>query len=195
MIKAIIFDFFGVLVGDGFDVTYRYAGGDPKKDHNFTESLLDQANRGQITVDDFRAKISERLGITPDQYQQVSHEAEQLNYELLDYIKSLRPKYKTAILSNVNSGGLQRRMSPELLREHFDVLVESAELGYIKPEPEAYQLTAEKLGVSTDECVFIDDREGYVAGAEAVGMKGIHYSDLSSLKAALSKLLSTGADN
>lgn len=189
MIKAVIFDFFGVLVGDGFDTTYRYAGGNPDKDKSFIEDLLEKANRGEITVDEFREKICQHLNISTDEYQVSIVRAEQVNYELLDYIKMLRKKYKTAVLSNVNKGGLERRIERKILDEHFDVLIVSGEVGYIKPELEIYALTAAKLDVKPAECVFIDDRTGYLKGAREVGMKTILYKDFVQLKTELEKYL------
>jgi HAD superfamily hydrolase (TIGR01509 family) len=189
VIKAVIFDFFGVIVGDGFDATYRLAGGDPNKDQKFIRALLDQTNRGEITTDEFRAKICKQLGITVDEYQASLRKAEQVNSELLNYIKNLRPKYKTAILSNVNRGGLERRIDKKTLEEIFDVIVISGEVGYIKPEPEIYKLTAEKLGFVVQECVFTDDREGYVKAAQDLGMKTIWYQTFAQFKQELEKLL------
>lgn len=194
MIKAVIFDFFGVLVGDGFDSTYRKAGGDPEKDRQFVQTLLDQVNRGAITTEEFRRSICQQLGITIEDYQEAMKKAEPLNYELLDYIKGLRGKYKTAILSNVNKDGLERKIDQATLDEHFDVLVVSGEVGFIKPEPEIYHLTAERLGIKPEECVFIDDRAGYAEAAEAVGMKAINYQSFPQMKKDLEKLLTTVAD-
>jgi putative hydrolase of the HAD superfamily len=33
---------------------------------------------------------------------------------------------------------------------------------------------AERMGVTPEECVFIDDQPGNLAGAEAVGMRSVH---------------------
>ena len=189
MIKAVIFDFFGVLVGDGFEFTYRHAGGDPRKDKNFIQDLLDRTNRGLISSEEFRHQICQKLGITVEEYHKVTSQTEQVNVELLSYIKKLRTKYKTAILSNVNKGGLERRIDKQTLDEYFDVIVVSGDVGFIKPEPQIYQLTAQKLGVDPKECVFIDDREGYVKAAEAVGMAAIFYEDFNQMKTDLEKIL------
>src|SRR5581483_8973559 len=107
----------------------------------------------------------------------------------------LRPKYKTAILSNVNKGGLERRISRETLDKYFDVIVVSGDVGYIKPEPEIYEFTSDKLGAKAEECVFIDDREGYVEAAKTVGMRAIYYQDFAQMKAELERILSAVSDN
>lgn len=50
-------------------------------------------------------------------------------------------------------------------------------------------ITADKLGVRCDECVFIDDRQEYVEGARAVGMQAILYQNLPQLKEDIIKIL------
>jgi HAD superfamily hydrolase (TIGR01509 family) len=196
VIRAVIFDFFGVLVGDGFESTYRKAGGDPVEDRLFVQSLLDQANRGEITVNEFRTKICKQLGISVEEYQESAREAETVNYELLEYVNDLRQrKYKTAILSNVNKGGLERRIDKDILEKYFDAIVVSGDVGFIKPEPEIYKITADKLGVRTDECAFTDDRKGYVEAAKALGMESIFYQDFLQFKSELEKLLAADSNN
>lgn len=60
-----------------------------------------------------------------------------------------------------------------ILRE-FDYMVDGRTDGVLKPDPRAYTLMAERMGVDPSECVFIDDQPGNLAGAEAVGMRSVH---------------------
>jgi putative hydrolase of the HAD superfamily len=59
----------------------------------------------------------------------------------------------------------------------FDAEVRSGEEGLRKPEPEIYRLAARRLGVSPEECVFVDDIPSNVEGARAVGMWAILHRD------------------
>jgi len=189
MIRAILFDCFGVLVGRGFDETYRHAGGDPVQDHEFIEDILGQANLGLISEEEFREALTRRLNITPEAYTKAVKEAELPNDALLEYIRELKKTYKTGILSNVNSGVLVRKLSAQDLEECFDDIVTSAEVGLIKPQPEIYKLAAERLGVGCNECIFIDDREGYLKGARAVGMQTVLYKEFVQCRSELTRLL------
>lgn len=45
----------------------------------------------------------------------------------------------------------------------------------VKPNPEIFMRICEKYSIKPEECIFIDDREKNVRGAESVGMKGIVY--------------------
>lgn len=60
-----------------------------------------------------------------------------------------------------------------VLRE-FDAMVDGRTDGVHKPDPRAYLLMAERMGVEPSDCVFIDDQPGNLAGAEAVGMQSVH---------------------
>ena len=54
----------------------------------------------------------------------------------------------------------------------FDATVISGDVGLHKPQPEIYELGAERIGVAAGDCVFVDDLRENIAGAEAVGMTG-----------------------
>ena len=58
-----------------------------------------------------------------------------------------------------------------------------------KPETEIYKISAEHLGVQPSECVFIDDQQKYLLGAEKTGMKTILYLGFENFKRELEKLL------
>jgi putative hydrolase of the HAD superfamily len=114
--------------------------------------------------------------------------------ELFDYISNLKPKYKVGMLSNAASNYLSDLFQPEQIAL-FDAVVLSYEAGFIKPEVQAYELIAERLGVEITECIFIDDQEKHVTGARRVGMQAILYRDFPQMKRELEKILSASSNN
>ena len=60
----------------------------------------------------------------------------------------------------------------------FDFMVDGRTDGVLKPDPRAYELMAQRMGVDASECVFVDDQPGNLAGAEAVGMRSVHLDPL-----------------
>ena len=71
----------------------------------------------------------------------------------------------------------------ELLEAHidfgaFDVVVDSSEVGWRKPEPEIYALTTELLAVPAGEVLYLDDFEANLVGARAEGWRTIHVIDV-----------------
>jgi HAD superfamily hydrolase (TIGR01509 family) len=189
MIKAIIFDCFGVIVTDALEVLAVEARA---KDQAVGRELSDTVGlhaRGLISQDESNTRISDLLGLTVDEMRQKIIEGEVKDLQLLDYIKSLRNTYKTAMLSNIGASGLQRRFETQELADHFDIVVASGQIGYAKPEAQAYEITAEQLGVRLEECIFTDDREVYCQGARAVGMQAIQYESFGQFKRELEGML------
>ena len=60
-----------------------------------------------------------------------------------------------------------------ILRE-FDVLVDGRTEGVMKPDPRAYTLVLERLGVPAEGTVFVDDQPVNLRGAEVVGLTPVH---------------------
>lgn len=114
-----------------------------------------------------------------------------INQELLDYVAELKKGYKTAILSNVLH--LSRYLDPKLSRQYFDVVAASDEIGYAKPDPEAFWHVLKELGVKPGETVMVDDSPTHIGTAMELGMHGILYQNLASLKLELEKLTNAGA--
>jgi HAD superfamily hydrolase (TIGR01509 family) len=189
MIRAVIFDCFGVVVSDGLNVMCSEFLSDQPESVKEVWSLVDQTNRGALNPDDSSARIGELFGMNLEDYRHRLSQQEVKDQQLLNYIRNLRKEYKTAMLSNIGAGSLARRFDEGELEQYFDTVVASGDIGYAKPEPEAYEITAERLGVSTQECVFIDDRENYCEGARQVGMQTIIYQSFAQAKADLEKIL------
>ena len=95
---------------------------------------------------------------------------------LLAFIRSLRPRWKTGVISNAWSG-MRAYMAEQKFDDAFDQIVISAEIGVMKPKAEIYLLALEQLGASPGEAVFVDDTVANVEGARAVGMSAIHFRD------------------
>lgn len=171
MIKAIIFDCFGVVFTDNFYELYAHFGGDAIKDHDFIEKAYFDASKG--VVESGISIIAPHLGITESEWSVEEAKYRGFDYELLSYIKELRKKYKVSMLSNISGRGLSYYMDYRVLEEHFDDIVESSKIGFAKPEARAFEIAANRLGVRLDECIFTDDRPNYIEGAQHVGMKTI----------------------
>jgi len=192
MIRAVIFDCFGVLMVDTFAaMTMPLRESDPQLFAQIM-TLTEASIRGQVEPNDFRRQAAALLGMDAEEFVRKEMSGEVKNEDVLNFASSLRPELKTAMLSNIGTAGLQRRFVPGELEKHFDVVVASGDIGFAKPEPQAYEMTAERLGVRAAECVMIDDRAEYCVGAEAVGMQAIRFENLSQLKRDLTRLLGTG---
>jgi HAD superfamily hydrolase (TIGR01509 family) len=185
-VQAIIFDCFGVLRPDMLELNYRKFGGDPEKDAQFIHDTMLASNRGLIPRS--APVYAERLGISDKEWI-AAFDNQENDQELLDYILQLKQMYKIGLLSNASAGRMQEIFGKEELLSHFDAVVASGEIGYAKPEAQAYEIIADRLGVRLDECIFTDDREEYCEGARAVGMQAILYQNFAQFRRELESLL------
>ena len=192
MIKAIIFDCFGVIISDGLEIFGRTLEQTDPEARAFIGETIRLNNLGVIEPAESNRRIAERLHMTLEEWRNQIDQGEVRDEALLQWIQSLRKKYKTAMLSNIGRASIERRFSEDELAACFDVVVISGDLGIAKPDPAIYKHTAKQLDVDPDECVFIDDREVYCSGAREVGMKAIVYESLPQLRAELKIILQKG---
>jgi len=189
MVRAVIFDCFGVIISDALEVIVSELRVTRPEAARQVHDLVLASNRGHLTPRSSSEQIAALLGMTYEAYRDRIAEGEAKDAALLEYVAALRKTHKTAMLSNIGSGSLARRFAEGELENYFDVVVSSGDIGFAKPEAEAYEITAERLGVRLDECVFTDDRELYCEGARAVGMQAIHYKGFAQFRGELEPLL------
>jgi epoxide hydrolase-like predicted phosphatase len=100
---------------------------------------------------------------------------DRVDQEFVSFLRSLRPRYKTALLTNAWPDARLALQKRDLMGSVDDVIV-SAEEGVVKPDPRIYRIAAERLGVRPEEAVFVDDVAENVEGARAVGMHGVQFN-------------------
>ncbi len=103
----------------------------------------------------------------------------ELNLELVEFIATLRPRYKIAFLSNSFLGAREREQERYHFQEMTDLIIYSHEVGLAKPDQRIYQLTCERLGLPPYETLFLDDFEPNITAAREYGMQAILFRDTS----------------
>jgi len=99
-----------------------------------------------------------------------------LDTELVSYIRRMRGRYKTALLSNASAEFAEILHTKFGLGDCFDVTIVSGQVGMMKPDPAIYGLALERLGVAPHQAVFVDDMPENVEGAKTVGMHAIRFT-------------------
>lgn len=187
-ITTLIFDCFGVVCLPVLNGWY--------KQHSERTGFVDESlpalyrkfDLGIISEDDVLKYFSEFEGASRD-LQKLREEIDSflgLDAGVVETIKELRRKgYKTALLSNGNSGFFERKIYttyPEF-KGLFDTIIISSNVQMIKPGPEVYLHTLEEVGSVPEETIFIDDSQPNVDAAISLGMQGLFYTDNLSLRA------------
>jgi epoxide hydrolase-like predicted phosphatase len=101
------------------------------------------------------------------------------NDELIAYFRGLRPRYRTAILTNSFVGAREQEEARYGFTSMTDVAIYSHEEGIRKPDPRIFALACERLSLSPAEIVFLDDLQPNVESARACGLQAVHFTSTS----------------
>jgi epoxide hydrolase-like predicted phosphatase len=137
-----------------------------------------QATAGQAQVADVWRAVANQLDIPDDELQAFKLDfwsGDQVDYQLIDYIRSLRPQLKTGLLSNAWNDLRHAVEQQWKIADAFDHITISAEVGLAKPDPRIYMLPLEALGVTAQQAVFVDDFKNNIRAAQDVGLHAIQF--------------------
>jgi len=198
MIQAVILDWGGVLMRTA-DPGPRLAwdarlGLTPESVNRLVFESGDwrRALLGQIGEGEVWWNLGARLSLSAEALAELRRDfwrGDQLDAEMVTLVRGLRPRFKTALLSNFPAS-LRALLTHCGVTDAFDEMVISGEIGLVKPDARIYQLTAERLGVPVGECLFVDDFLENVAGAREAGMQALHFAPVDAAKAELRTRLS-----
>jgi putative hydrolase of the HAD superfamily len=207
VISAVISDFGGVLTSplqaaflaaqNGLDVPVEAFGAAvAAAQRRDGVNPLSALERGEITEGEFVRRLERALAdalgrdVSLHGFGARLMDALHPNEELFAHYRGLRERgLRLALLTNNvrEWEPLWRAKLP--IDDVFETVVDSAFVGMRKPEPEIYALTLERLGLSGQECAFVDDLEINVAAAREAGMHGIVYRETVQAIAELDALL------
>ena len=185
-IRAIVFDIGGVLeITPDTGMTEKWEQRLRLKQGELDERMAgvwQAGSLGRCTEEDVLRSLKEHLGMDQAQvdafWQDLWEEyLGTLNVELAAYFSRLRSDYQTAIISNSFVGARAREQE----RYHFDemtgLIIYSHEVGVAKPDRRIFELTCERLSIQPAEMIFLDDVEGHVMAARALGIHAILFQN------------------
>lgn len=196
MIKAVIFDIGGVLVRtEDLEPRRRWERRFGLPDWGLAEIVFDSsvaaaATIGHTSLEAVWAHVQQKLSLTPAELTHLRADfwaGDRYDVELISYLRSLRGRYKTGIISNAWPQVRQMHHA-HINGETFDVILYSAEEGVAKPAAEIYQRALARLGVAPAEAVFVDDVLENIEAARALGMAGVHFNKNTNVPAEFAKL-------
>jgi putative hydrolase of the HAD superfamily len=194
-IKAIVSDFGGVLTTPLLAAFAAFQDDSGISPENLGKAMrvgleegeeipLFRLERGEISEDEFIEHLEGGLEAILDHRPHLHHFRQKFwgalhpNEEMIELMRELQASgLKMAMLTNNvrEWEPLWRSMLP--VDEIFEEIVDSAFVGCRKPEPRIYELTLERIGMPAEACLFIDDLPPNIEGAEAAGMKAVHFRD------------------
>jgi epoxide hydrolase-like predicted phosphatase len=196
-IRAVFFDLGGVIVRTEYQAPRQHLAERLGMEYDDLVKIVfdgesgHQASIGAIPADVHWDSIIKRLKRPTAELEPIRHEffaGDVIDRTLLDFLRSLRGKYKTGLISNA-WGDLREYILREKIEDAFDHIIISAEVGVVKPEAKIYQIALEQAGVKPKEMVFVDDFAVNIEGCERLGIKGILFKDPDSALKQLKALL------
>ena len=197
MVKAVVFDMDGVLCRyrreRRLERLAAWSGRSPEAIHEaiWRSGFEDEGERGRLSADEYLEGFGQRMGyaLSAQQWIEARREAIEPDEAVLSLARSLGRVMTVGMLTN----------NPLLLKRHFSEVFPSAaeifrsravfssELGWVKPELEAFRRLAERLSVTPQDLLYFDDDESYVAGARAAGLRAEHVGGAAGVRAGLAR--------
>ncbi len=184
-IRAVLFDFGGVLAEEGFsNGLQRLAKEQGLNVDTITESGMQAVYDsgfvlGKGSEADFWALLRERTGLQGDDafFREQIFNAFVIRPWMLALVAKLGSRgYLTGILSD-QVDWLDTLDARDHFYSYFDHIYNSYYMGKGKRDPTHFTDVASDLDLPPAQILFIDDSERNVATAKSIGMQAIHYVD------------------
>ncbi len=194
MIKAVIFDMGGVLIGNGIEKFYEKLAEKLGIDTDFfilfEKRYHEKMIRGELEAKGFIDMIKKEFNPEGDvlrEWKEVYREARPVNGDLIQLIKRLKKGYSVSLISD--SSDLNHDINNERgLYSYFESPVVSCDTGVTKSQREIFEIALEKLDLKPEECILIDDREEHLEIPKGMGFRTILFRNNRQLAEDLEKL-------
>ena len=205
-IRAVLFDFGGVLyqIPDRSWLLRWQRILRMSQDQTITEIIFSPETspfmqavlEGRIPENEIWQRLGRRWRLAAPLVAWLQHNAfsrKRMNRPVAEYLAGLRPRFKTAILSNAGTEARRTFSHTFGFDRIVDTMIISAEEGIAKPDERIYHIALERLGVRPDEALFLDDLAVNVAAARKLGMRAVQFHNTPQALAEVSQCLAEAA--
>jgi len=196
-IKVVFLDIGGVLLTNGWGHESRQKaaeefGFDYIEMNNLHDFIFNIYEIGNITLDEYLDTVLfyQPRGFTKEDFTAfMFSESKQLPY-MLDWLIGWKKQNTDVKIISINNEGRELndyRIKKFGLHRCFDAFISSCEVKMRKPDPGIFRLALGIAQVSTQECLYFDDRPMLVEAAQRVGLPALVHQDFESTKNFLKK--------
>jgi epoxide hydrolase-like predicted phosphatase len=185
--QVIVFDFFGVICSEIAPfVLPKFLSKDDAAAYKAT--IVCDADLGRITQNEMFEKLSMLAHAPPKRLEADFWSFVRIDGEMVKLIEGLRPRYRTAMLTNAIVPFFRQVTAKYDLERLFETILVSSEEGLAKPDPAFYTLLVKRMAVRPEDCLFTDDNEVNLDGARAAGMKALLFEGADKLRRDLASI-------
>jgi len=138
----------------------------------------DQVCKGEMSLNDFNKELAKRVGVNEIRWQDYYLDLAEPIEEVQRLLIWASEKYKVGLMTNIMPGLLSSmRRDNKLPNIHYNAVIDSSEIGHIKPEEEIYKIAAHKAECPSNEILLIDDDRVNLMAAEKLGWHVLWFDD------------------
>ena len=180
-IKFVYFDVNGVLVRY-YQRAFTKIAEDTGVSPDAVEALFwhhnDAICRGDMNMQEFNSILAKRVGVDHISWADYFLSNIDKNSEIHNLVNWVAEHYRFGLITNIMSGLVSSMINKGLLPKlPYDVIVDSSEVGTIKPEVAIYKLAAQMAKVEPNEILLIDDGRTNLIAAEKLGWHVLWFDD------------------
>jgi FMN phosphatase YigB (HAD superfamily) len=181
-VSFVYFDVNGCLVHlyhQAFDKLAADTGTRPEAAESAYWHYNNQACRGDISMSDFNENLAARLGVAQVHWQDYYLEHVKPIKEMQELLIWAAERYRVGLLTNTMPGLLTSMKRSGILPDiNYDVVIDSSEVGSLKPEAKIYEIAQSKTGLKNEEILFIDNDRVNLMAAERFNWHVLSFDDV-----------------
>lgn len=138
----------------------------------------DAACRGELTLKEFNQLFENELGIVGFDWKKYYMDSVDPMPHIEELVRWISEHYRVGLLTNSMPGFVKELMeSNRIPNLPYSVIIDSSEVGAVKPEPAIYEIAQQKAGVEPQEILLIDDGRTNLMSADRLGWHVLWFDD------------------
>jgi FMN phosphatase YigB (HAD superfamily) len=180
-VRFVYFDVNGCLVRF-FHKAFTKIASDTGADAETIETAFwhynDSVCRGEISVKEFNAKLAKKIGVAKLDWESYYLSSVEAIPEMQDLVKWAVNYYHVGLMSNIMPGFIDALKKRGLIPDvSYTAIIDSSEVGAVKPEAKVYEIAQAKSGVGPEEILLIDDSRSNLMAADQLGWHVLWFDD------------------
>lgn len=180
-VTFVYFDVNGVLVRF-FQRAFTALAADAGVSADAVEALFwrynDEVNRGEVSVEEFNAILAKHIGLATVSWEDYYLANVDPIPEMHECVRWASEHYHIGLMSNIMPGFLREMIARGILPDvPYDAIIDSSQVGAIKPEVAIYEAGARMAGVEPQQIMLIDDGRMNLMAAEKLGWHVLWFDD------------------
>ena len=126
--------------------------------------------RGQMTLDEFNTKLAEATRSEGVDWKAYYLDSVEPIPGMGEGVRWAAENYRVGLLTNIMPGFLDELFARGLLpKVDYDLIIDSSQVGAIKPEKRIFEIAAQRAGAEPTEILFVDDDTANIMSADRLG--------------------------